>query len=118
MNKPSQSTRARGRGRAAAPVAGLLAALLAAPLLSACLSTTPIWDSRFGHSVNTVKQAQIIDPNAPAGLPSLTGVDGKAAVAAMGNYDRSLQRLSPAGAYGNGAGMQGGIGLSGGIGTR
>ncbi|MCA7084318.1 hypothetical protein KZ686_14830 [Cupriavidus cauae] len=114
MNQPSQSSRLRARGRPAA----LLAALLGAPLLAACISTTPIWDSRFGQSVNAVKQAQIINPNAPAGLPSLTGVDGRAAVAAMGNYDRSLQRLSPAGAYGNGAGMQGGIGMSGGIGTR
>mgnify|MGYP003705107801 CR=1 FL=1 len=43
----------------------------------------------FDHIVEAahcvaVKQAQIINPNAPAGLPSLTGVDGKAAVAAMG----------------------------------
>ncbi len=86
--------------------------ILACQALTACMTTTPVWDKHFGEAVTSVKQAQVINPDAPAGLPAVTGYDGKAAVAAMSNYDRSMTR-SPAG--GSGAGSSGyGSGFGGG----
>lgn len=99
--------------------------VLATLSLSACMTSTPEWDKHFGEALTTVTRAQIINPDAPAGLPSLTGTDGKTAVTAMTNYERSLVRLRPggmgaAGGFGIdfGAGGYGGIGMSGGAGTR
>ncbi|WP_296225375.1 hypothetical protein [Ralstonia sp. UBA689] len=96
--------------------------LLASQALTACMSTTPVWDKHFGEAVTTVSHAQVINPDAPANLPPANGVDGKAAVAAMSNYDRSLYRLGTGGAGGTtglggagfGGGGYGGVGMSGG----
>lgn len=96
--------------------------LLASQALTACMSTTPVWDKHFGEAVTTVSRAQVINPNAPANLPPGGGVDGKAAVAAMSNYDRSLYRFGTGGAGGAagmggagfGGGGYGGVGMSGG----
>ncbi|KAG8152638.1 hypothetical protein [Burkholderia catarinensis] len=73
---------------------------LAAPLafaLAGCMSSTPVWDSRFGDSVRSVMQAQIIDPHAAehAASASATGVDGAAAAAALDNYDKSFKQVQP-----------------------
>ncbi|WP_426397336.1 hypothetical protein ACN9M1_03245 [Ralstonia sp. R-29] len=87
--------------------------ILACQALTACMTTTPFWDKHFGEAVTSAKQAQVINPDAPAGLPALDGYDGKAAVAAMSNYDRSMTR-SPAGGSGSGAsGYGGGFGGGG-----
>ncbi|MCT7317182.1 hypothetical protein N5I87_14330 [Ralstonia sp. CHL-2022] len=86
-------------------------AILACQALTACMTTTPNWDKHFGEAVTSVKQAQVINPDAPAGLPALNGYDGKAAVAAMSNYDRSMTRF-PGGGTGAGGGY-GGFGGSG-----
>ena len=83
--------------------------ILACQALTACMTTTPVWDKHFGEAVTSVKQAQVINPDAPAGLPAVNGYDGKAAVAAMSNYDRSMTR-SPAGGSGSGASGYGGGG--------
>ncbi|MCY1248006.1 hypothetical protein D9M72_613890 [compost metagenome] len=65
----------------------------------------------------TVMQMQIINPDAPAGLPTVTGTDGKTAVAAMTNFDRSLASSQQGGAptmtIDFGAGGYGGIGMNG-----
>ncbi|WP_432259415.1 hypothetical protein [Cupriavidus sp. TMH.W2] len=88
--------------------------------LSACMTSTPVWDSQRGVALATVTQLQIINPDAPAGLPTVTGTDGKTAVAAMRNLDRSLIRMQTgAGAPGGfsvdfGAGGYGGVGMGGG----
>ncbi|WP_367190436.1 hypothetical protein [Burkholderia sp. Ed8] len=78
-------------------------AALAVPLafaLAGCMSSTPVWDSRFGDSVRTVMQAQIIDPHAAEHAASAPGVDGSAAAAALDNYDRSFkQTVPPANAF-------------------
>ncbi|AOJ27238.1 MULTISPECIES: hypothetical protein [Burkholderia] len=78
-------------------------AALAVPLafaLAGCMSSTPVWDSRFGDSVRTVMQAQIIDPHAAEHAASASGVDGSAAAAALDNYDRSFkQTVPPANAF-------------------
>ncbi len=92
--------------------------ILACQALTACMTTSPNWDKHFGEAVTSVKQAQVINPNAPAGLPAVDGYDGKAAVAAMTNYDRSMTRASGGGAggggVGSGLGSYGGVGMSGG----
>ncbi|VWB39874.1 putative lipoprotein [Burkholderia lata] len=78
---------------------------LAAPLafaLAGCMSSTPVWDTRFGDSVRAVTQAQIIDPHAAehAASVSAPGVDGGAATAALDNYDKSFkQTVPPANAF-------------------
>ncbi|MPV54977.1 hypothetical protein CFB46_33595 [Burkholderia sp. HI2761] len=73
-------------------------AALAVPLafaLAGCMSSTPVWDSRFGDSVRTVMQAQIIDPHAGEHTASASGVDGSAAAAALDNYDKSFKQITP-----------------------
>ncbi|MEK0388438.1 hypothetical protein, partial [Burkholderia pseudomallei] len=54
----------------------VLAASLAASL-GGCMSSTPVWDGRFGDSVRAVMQAQIIDPHAAEHARSAPGVDGR-----------------------------------------
>ncbi|AIO30217.1 hypothetical protein NUV25_08700 [Burkholderia pseudomultivorans] len=71
-------------------------ATLAVPLsfaLAGCMSSSPVWDSRFGESVRTVTRAQIIDPHAAEHAPSVPGVDGNAAAAALDNYDKSFRQV-------------------------
>jgi len=73
-------------------------AALAVPLafaLAGCMSSTPVWDSRFGDSVRTVMQAQIIDPHAGEHAASTPGVNGAAAAAALDNYDKSFKQIQP-----------------------
>ncbi|WP_019448707.1 hypothetical protein [Cupriavidus sp. BIS7] len=89
--------------------------------LSACMTTTPTWDQHRGEALATVMQLQIINPDAPAGLPTVDGTDGKTAVAAMRNFDRSLIRVQNGGGNGGGfaidfgaGGGYGGVGMGGG----
>ncbi|MGY2491446.1 hypothetical protein [Cupriavidus sp. CP313] len=109
MNKTLKLSRG-----AAALVLGSLACLG----LSACMTSTPVWDGQRGVALATVTQMQIINPDAPAGLPTVTGTDGKTAVAAMKNFDRSLskgqQGGTPAMTIDFGAGGYGGVGMGGG----
>ncbi|KAI3592633.1 hypothetical protein D9X30_2370 [Cupriavidus sp. U2] len=89
--------------------------------LSACMTSTPVWDHHRGEALAAIKQQQIINPEAPAGLPTVEGTDGKTAVAAMRNFDRSLMRMQQgSGApsvfgidFGAGGGY-GGVGMGGG----
>jgi len=85
--------------------------------LSACMTSTPVWDGQRGVALATVTQLQIINPDAPAGLPTVTGTDGKTAVAAMKNFDRSLSGSQHGGAPSMtidfGAGGYGGVGMGG-----
>ncbi|WP_423382883.1 hypothetical protein [Burkholderia sp. LMG 32019] len=73
-------------------------AALAAPLafaLAGCMSSTPVWDTRFGESVRAVTQAQIIDPHAADHAAATTVVDGGAAASALDNYDKSFKQIDP-----------------------
>ncbi|WP_175969280.1 hypothetical protein [Burkholderia sp. BCC0322] len=73
-------------------------AALAAPLafaLAGCMSSTPVWDTRFGDSVRTVMKAQIIDPHAAEHAAATTLVDGNAAASALDNYDKSFKQIDP-----------------------
>ena len=72
----------------------------------------------FGESVTAIRQVQVINPDAPEGLPAPTG-DGKAAVAAMRNYERALVQRpggngTPGGFTVDFGGGYGGVGMSGG----
>lgn len=64
-------------------------------LLAACAPLTPNLDSHFGDAVNIVKAQQIINPDASKNLDPVSGVDGKAAQAAMENYDKSFKAPPP-----------------------
>ena len=107
--------------RGAALVLGTLSCLG----LSACMTSTPVWDGQRGVALATVNQMQIINPDAPAGLPTVSGTDGKTAVAAMRNLDRSLIRMQPMGGntgsfsmdFGAGGGY-GGVGMGGSSSSR
>lgn len=109
MNKTMKLTRG-----AAALVLGSVGCMT----LSGCMTSTPVWDGQRGVALATVTQMQIINPEAPAGLPTVTGTDGKTAVAAMKNMDRSLA----AGQQGGGTpgftvdfgSAYGGVGMGGG----
>ncbi|AIO26279.1 hypothetical protein E2P84_06520 [Burkholderia cepacia] len=73
-------------------------AALAAPLafaLAGCMSSTPVWDTRFGESVRAVTQAQIIDPHAAEHAAATTVVDGGAAASALDNYEKSFKQVDP-----------------------
>ncbi|HKT63625.1 hypothetical protein [Burkholderia sp. 22313] len=73
-------------------------AALAIPLafaLAGCMSSTPVWDTRFGDSVRAVTQAQIIDPHAADHAASRQVVDGSSAAAALDNYDKSFKSPEP-----------------------
>ncbi|MEN2470366.1 hypothetical protein D1006_37960 [Burkholderia stabilis] len=73
-------------------------AALAVPLafaLAGCMSSTPVWDTRFGESVRAVMQAQIIDPHAAEHATAPAVVNGGAATAALDNYDKSFKQVDP-----------------------
>jgi len=57
--------------------------------LAACMTTTPNYDAHFGESVRIVRAMQTLNPDASANLDPVTGVGGRAAVAAMDRYGAS-----------------------------
>ena len=66
-------------------------------LLSACVSTTPNYDARFGDSVQIAQARQTIDPGATkrnAANP-VAGLEGPAARAAYDRYLFSFVRPTP-----------------------
>lgn len=68
------------------------ALVLLAGALQGCISTTPHWDGRFGDATRNNLAAQVVFPTAAAsGNPAL-GLDGRAARAAIDNYQRSFER--------------------------
>ncbi|GLC91561.1 hypothetical protein Tamer19_09690 [Cupriavidus sp. TA19] len=98
--------------------AALALGALATVGLSGCMTSTPVWDQQRGVALATITQMQIINPDAPEGLPTITGTDGKTGVAAMKNFERSLSRPAAGGAQGFsvdfGAGAYGGVGMGNG----
>lgn len=64
--------------------------LLASVALSACVSTTPQWDSQFGQAVRGAIASQTIDPAAAANPDPVAGLDGKAALGAQQRYERTF----------------------------
>jgi len=70
---------------------GALAATACIGLLTACASTTPVMDARFGHAVREARLAQTLNPNASANRDPVLGIDGKAGAAAQERYQDSFK---------------------------
>ncbi len=60
-------------------------------LLVACASVTPRYDSKFGDAVRAARQAQTLNPDAPAAGDQALGIDGKTAVHALERYQDSFK---------------------------
>lgn len=62
--------------------------------LSACttVSTTSRIDEQLGDSLRMLKAQQIVNPDASANPDPVKGLDGKAARAALENYQESLRK--------------------------
>lgn len=67
-------------------LAGVLAV---ATGLGGCVATSPNWDANFGESARTLSAQQVIAPDASLNPSPVTGIDGKAAQGAMGEYAKS-----------------------------
>ncbi|MES2264794.1 MAG: hypothetical protein V4724_40375 [Pseudomonadota bacterium] len=66
-----------------------LACLFCALLLTACASSTPQWDSRFGDAARSAFAQQVIDPQAVRNADPVAGIDGRAARNAQERYQKS-----------------------------
>jgi hypothetical protein len=64
--------------------------LLASVPMSACVQTTPHWDSQFGQSTRDAIASQSINPAAAANRDAVTGVDGTAALGAQKRYEQTF----------------------------
>lgn len=73
----------------------LVLCAMAALLLSACASTTPIFDQRFGDSVRATLTSQVANPAAGANRNPVAGIDGRAASAAQERYEHSFAQPTP-----------------------
>ncbi len=74
-----------------------LMVLAGCALLSACVTTTPNYDARFGDSVQIAQARQTMDPAATVrnAANPVAGVDGRAARAAYDRYLFSFIRPTP-----------------------
>lgn len=72
-------------------LAGALAAVAGSALLTACASTTPAADARFGNAVREARIAQTLNPNVSANRDPVLGIDGKAGAAAQERYQESFK---------------------------
>lgn len=59
--------------------------------LTGCGSTSTYMDSKFGETVRTARQNQILNPAAPMGNNPVLGVDGQAAVNTQDRYHDSFK---------------------------
>lgn len=59
--------------------------------LAGCMTSAPVYDTRFGDAVRTVRAMQTLNPQASLNPDPVTGVDGRAATAAMDRYDTSYR---------------------------
>lgn len=75
--------------------AGRLAVLAGAILLSACADTTPQWDRRFGQAARVTLAQQVLHPEAARNADPVAGIDGRAANAAFGRYEKSFSEPKP-----------------------
>lgn len=70
--------------------------LLAFPLaLSSCAQRTPVLDSQFGTAVTMLKAQQVLNPEASRNTDPVSGMDGRAAVSAYGEYQKSYRAPPP-----------------------
>ncbi|MDQ2820941.1 MAG: pilus assembly protein [Pseudomonadota bacterium] len=57
---------------------------------TACVSTTPHWDSQYGQAVRAAIASQTMDPAASANRNQVSGIDGPAALGAQHRYEHSF----------------------------
>ena len=67
-----------------------MASLVTVLALSGCVQSSPKFDSGFGTSVRTSLAAQVADPSAAGNTNAVSGIDGRAAVAAQQRYENSF----------------------------
>lgn len=60
-------------------------------LVVGCASVSPNYDAKFGNAVRAARQAQILNPGAPANADQALGLDGRAAVQALDRYQDSFK---------------------------
>lgn len=72
----------------------VLLMLLTATLLTACVPTTPNWDSQFGDAARLSVAQQTLNPDAGSAQVS-ESVDGNASREAMGRYRSSFKEPQP-----------------------
>lgn len=66
-------------------------ALAACALLSACASTTPNVDQRFGDAVRAARALQTINPDASLNPDPVGGIDAKASKESLDRYHDSFK---------------------------
>lgn len=64
-------------------------------LLSACASTSPNYEARFGDAVRSTRQAQVINPQAGENAQPVLGLDGPASREAVQRYHNSFKTPPP-----------------------
>lgn len=71
--------------------------LLVTPLflLAACSGATPHYDSKFGHAVIQARHNMIIDHEAGKRPDQVAGMEGKQAVQAVAQYEKSFTATTP-----------------------
>jgi len=63
--------------------------ILLAGLLSACASTTPNWDARFGIDTRMLLAQQTMNPGAARNTDPVSGMDGRSARTAYERYQKA-----------------------------
>jgi uncharacterized lipoprotein YajG len=72
-----------------------LSPILVLALLAGCAtSATPNYDAKFGEAVRQARQAMTLNPS-PANAASIDGMDGRAAVEAVGRYQDAFKAPPP-----------------------
>ncbi len=75
----------------------LLAAVFGCGLLAltACVPTTPHWESHFGEAAREAVAQQTLNPEASLNTAPVNGVDGPAAKEAISRYRNSFKEPEP-----------------------
>ena len=60
-------------------------------LMAGCATVAPHYDAKFGDAVRAALVAQTLNPTASANNDPVLGLDGKAAVNALGRYEDSFK---------------------------
>lgn len=68
----------------------IVGSVLAALGQTGCVATSPQWDAQFGEAARTLAAQQVIAPEASLNPSPVSGIDGKAAQGAMGEYAKSF----------------------------
>jgi hypothetical protein len=71
------------------------AALVLSVTLAGCATSTPNFDAHFGEAVMAARAQQTINPRASLNTDPVSGIDGRAARDAMGQYRESFRTPPP-----------------------